>query len=195
MNKTLKSIISIGAVAAMVFVSACSGAKKQREKAMEEKPPSGEVEVKILCSGPEFFSDKNTFRANAIGESMDQETSRKKARINAKGDLAGSINTTIKSVIDNYVNSRELNNVEEISEKFEGLTREVIDQELSGVKTICERITTNEGKYKTYLAIELAAEDLVESINERLSKEQQLKVDYDYQKFKESFDAEMEKMK
>ena len=62
------------------------------------------------------------------------------------------------------------------------------------VRTICERITTLNGKYKTYLAIELSGEDLVESINERLSKEEELKVDYDYQKFKESFDREMSKM-
>lgn len=174
-------------------MSSCRSSKIKQ--AAKEPAPAGEQEIRILCSGPEFFSDKNTFRANAVGESLDQETSRKKARNNAKSDLAGSINTTIKSVIDNYVSSREVNNVEEVSEKFEGLTREVINQELSGVKTICERIVKAGDKYKTYLAIEMSGEDLVESINERLSKEQQLKVDYDYQKFKDTFEKEMGEMK
>ena len=72
---------------------------------------------------------------------MDQSTSKKKAMSNAKADLASAIQTTIKGTIDNYVNSREVNNVEELSERFEGLTREVINQELVGTKTICEKVT------------------------------------------------------
>ncbi|MFK7900552.1 MAG: hypothetical protein AB8B61_07320 [Cyclobacteriaceae bacterium] len=191
MNSNVIKFFPVVALATMATFSSCN-AKKQ---AMKEKAPSGEQEVKVLCSGREFFSDKKNFRANAIGESLDQEVSRKKARNNAKGELAGSVSTTMKAVIDNYVNSREVNNVEEVSEKFEGLTREVIDQELSGIRTICERITTLNGKYKTYLALELGADDLVDAINERLSKEQELKVDYDYEKFKKSFNAEMDKMK
>ncbi len=158
------------------------------------KEPKGEEEIKVYCSGKEFMSDKKFFRANAVGESLDQATAKKKAQANAKQDLAAAINTTIKAVTDNYVNSREFNNKEEVRERFESLSREVINQELAGVRTICERtFKTAEGKYKTYIAIEQGADDLVESINERLSKEEQLKIDYDYEKFKENFDKEMEK--
>jgi len=68
---------------------------------------------------------------------------------NARADLASSINTTIKGTIDNYVNSREFNNQEDVEERFEGLTREVINQELAGVKTICKKMfTTEDGTYK-----------------------------------------------
>ena len=191
MNINTKSIVTMLAVAAGLVVSSCG----KKTTTVSQTPPAGEVEVKILCSGTQYFSDNEKFRANSIGESGDQIISKKKAMNNAMGDLASSINTTIKSVIDNYVNSREVNNVEEFSEKFEGLTRQVVDQEISGVKTICERTTmTPSGKYKTYLAIEMTGEDLLKSINERLSKEEQLKVDYDYQKFKESFEKEMSKM-
>ena len=193
MNINTKSIFTMLAVAAVFVISSCG--KKAIKQAASETPPTGEVEVKILCSGTEFFSDDKTFRANSVGESGDHIISKKKAMNNAMGNLASSINTTIKSVIDNYVSSREVNNVEEFSEKFEGLTRQVVDQEISGIKTICERTTrTPDGKYKTYLAIEMKSEALVESINERLSKEEQLKVDYDYLKFKESFEKEMSKM-
>jgi len=194
MKKNIR-IVTYIAVAAMFSLASCNSSKKAIKTGEKQEIPVGEVEIKIPCSGSEFFSDKKNFRANAVGESLDQMTSKKKARVNAKTELAGAINSTIKSVIDNYVNSREVNNVEEVSEKFEGLSREVVNQELSGVRTICEKLVmTADGKYKTYLAIELAGDDLVESINERLSKEEQLKVDYDYQKFKESFEAEMSKM-
>jgi hypothetical protein len=66
---------------------------------------------------------------------------------------------------------------------------------LSGLKTICEKLMqTQNGTYKTYIAIELSADELVASYNERLSKDERLKIDYDYEKFKETFDKEMEKM-
>lgn len=164
-------------------------------KGKKEAAPDGEVLVNTYCSGPDYFSNNEFFRSNAIGESLDQMTSKKKALNNAKAELAGAINTTIKATIDNYVNSRELNNQEEVEERFEGLTREVVNQQLSGTKTICEKTTkTPDNKYKTYLAIELSGEELITKINDRLSKDDRLKIDYDYEKFKETFDAEMLKM-
>ena len=51
------------------------------------------------------------------------------------------------------------------------------------------------GNYKCYVAIELSAQDLLAAYNERLSKDDKLKIDYDYEKFKETFDKEMENMK
>jgi hypothetical protein len=53
---------------------------------------------------------------------------------------------------------------------------------------------TKEGTYKTYIAIELSADELVSKYNERLSKDEKLKIDYDYEKFKETFNKEMDKM-
>ena len=157
--------------------------------------PKGEVEVNVPCSGPDFFTTNKFFRANSIGESQDQVTSKKKALSNARGELAASIETTVKAVTDNYVNSREMNNKEEVEERFEQLNREIVNQKLSGIKTICEKLVkTDGGNYKTYIAIELSADDLVATYNERMSKDDRLKIDYDYEKFKETFEKEMEKM-
>ncbi len=184
---TLTALLLVGSL------SACKSKKKQAE-AEAALPPGGETEVKVLCSGPEFFTNDKVFRQNALGESMDQMTSKNKALSAARGLLAADINTQVKRVIDNYVNSRELNNKEEVAERFEGLTREVVDQKLAGVKTICEKqVTVNAtGNYKTYIAIELSAQDLLAAYNERLSKDERLRIDYDYEKFKETFDKEME---
>jgi len=161
----------------------------------KEKTPKGETEVIVPCSGPDFFTSNKFFRSNSIGESMDQVTSKKKALANARAELAASIQTTVKAVTDNYTNSREMNNKEEVEERFEQLNREIVDQKLTGLKTICEKLVkTGNGTYKTYIAIELSAEELVASYNERLSKDERLKIDYDYEKFKETFDKEMEKL-
>ncbi|MCD9018552.1 LPP20 family lipoprotein [Parachryseolinea silvisoli] len=164
-------------------------------KSSKDKAPKGETEVVVPCSGPDFFTSNKFFRANSIGQSQDQVTSKKKALANARAELAASIQTTVKAVTDNYTNSREMNNKEEVEERFEQLNREIVDQKLTGLKTICEKLMKSEdGSYKTYIAIELSADDLVASYNEKMSKDDRLKIDYDYEKFKETFEKEMDKM-
>ncbi|MDQ3101454.1 MAG: LPP20 family lipoprotein [Bacteroidota bacterium] len=172
-------------------MSAC----KSKKKTTEVKP-SGETEVTVLCTGPEYFTNDKVFRANALGESMDQQTAKKKAMSNARQDLASAINTQVKAVIDNYVNSREMNNKEEVGERYESLAREVVDQKLTGTKTICEKQMRDDatGNFKTYVAIELSAQDLLAAYNERLSGDERLRIDYDYEKFKETFEQEMNKL-
>ena len=181
----MKNIIFLLPVSLILF--SCGSSKKPI--------PKDEVDVVIPCSGEEYFSNDEYFRGNAIGESLDQMTAKKKALSNAKAQLAADIESIIKIVNDNYVKSAEFNNKEEALERFEGNIREVINKKLSGIKQICERATRSRstGRYKYYIAIELSGEDLVSSYNEVLSKEQSLKIDYNYEKFKKVFDEEMKK--
>ena len=173
------------------LLSACSGSKI----AANQANPESEVEVVIPRSGPDFFTNKKYFRANSIGESLDQVVSKKKALSNARADLAASVKILVESVVDNYVKSSELNNLEQVEERFEGLNREIIKEELVGIKTICEKLTkTTEGKFKTYIAIELSAQKLVDKFHERIMKDDLLMIDYDYEKFKDTFEKEMGKL-
>lgn len=178
--------VSLIVLVAVALMAGCKG---------KEKAPAGEKKVVVPCSGPEYFTTSKFFRANSIGESQDQVTSKKKALTNARNELAQAISTTVKTVTDNYVNSREMNNREEVSERFESLNREIVDQTLSGIVMKCEeQMKTDQGTYKTYVAIELSADELVSKYKERLSTDERLKIDYDYEKFKETFEKEMEKM-
>jgi hypothetical protein len=191
-TKVYKSInlLIASALVLSLGLSSCGSKKKATNVAEQE-----EQLVTFYCDGPEYRTDKKAFRANAIGESQDQMVARKKAMNNAKAALAGQIETVIKGTTDNYVNSREFNNVEEVEERFESLNREVINQQLNDVRTICQKHTrTKSGKYKTYLAIEMSTDALEEALKNRLSKDSRLKVDYDYEKYKETFEKEMEKM-
>lgn len=184
--KNLTKLSFILVAVAAIIIAGCKG---------KEKLPTGEQEVIVPCSGPDYFTNNKYFRANSIGESQDQVTSKKKALTNARNELAQSISTLVKTVTDNYVNSREMNNKEQVEERFESLNREVVDQTITGIRTLCEKLVkTDQSTYKTYVAIELSADELVSKYNERLSKDEMLKIDYDYEKFKETFDKEMEKM-
>lgn len=165
---------------------------KSKEEVGLSPKDQGEVLIEQYCSGSEFFSDKKTFRSSGIGESLDQMTAKKKARSNAQSELAKTISSTMKIVGDNYVNSTEFNNKEEVTETFNEMARTIVNQELSGAIKICEKFTkTSEGKFKAYLALELSADKLAMKYNERLSNDEKIKADYNYQKFKDIFEAEM----
>ncbi len=160
-----------------------------------EEIPAGETRVEVLCSGPEYSTDDEYFRANALGESPNQANSRRMAISNARADLAGQIEVTVKSVIDNYVQDITVGDQQEFAQRYEGLSREVIDQELRGTRVICEELTrTEDGNYKTYVAIELTGDEFLDGMDERISDDERLKLDYDYEKFKETFEEEMQEM-
>lgn len=180
-----------------LFVAAASftavGCKK-KNKTVEAPKPVGEVLINEYCSSSEHFSTPEVFRATATGESMDRETAKKKARSNANAELAKTISATMKIVGDNYVNSTEFNNKEEITETFQEMSRTVVDQELKGAMKICDKITQKpDGTYVSYIAIELSGSKIADAYNSGLSQNEKIKADYNYEKFKETFEKEMAK--
>jgi hypothetical protein len=179
-------------LAASVLIGA-QGCKKNKE--VVEAKPAGEVIINEYCTGDNYMSSKETFRSAATGESMSRETAKKISRSNAEDELARTISSTLKAVTDNYVNSTKFNNKEEVTETFNNLARTVVDQQLRGAITICDKLTQKpNGNYVSYIAIELSGEDVAAAYNERLSKDEKIMAEYNYEKFKETFEAEMEKL-
>lgn len=180
------------ALTALLFAG--TGCKKKKDVA-ETPKPKGETIINEYCTGDQYNSDKSTFRTSATGESMSRETAKKIARSNAEDRLARTISSTVKAVTDNYVNSTKFNNTEEVTETFNNLARTIVDQELRGAKVICEQLTQKEGgNYVSYVAIELSGDDIAQAYNDRLSKDERIKAEYNYEKFKETFEAEMQKL-
>lgn len=185
MKKLITPVIAIALLATTAV--GC----KSKKKAID--PPKGEVEVVLPCS--QYKSDGTFFRAYSFGESQDMNVAKKKALSNAKAELAGMISTTMKVVGDNYVKSSEINNKEEVLERFEENARTLINQRLTGIKPICDRVmqVSATGKYKYYIALELSGEELVQDYYNSLTKSESILIDYNYEKFKKTFDEEMEK--
>lgn len=189
MKKVRTNLLLIAAGALLFTAPGC----KSKKDASDEKP-QGEELVTVYCSGPEYFTNQEYFRANAVGESMDQMTSKRKALSAAREEMATNMETTMSVVTDDHVQSNEFNNKEEVTEVFNSLARTTTQQSLRGVRTICEKQTrTAEGRYKTYIAIELSAEELLSDYNERLSNDDRVRSEYNYERFKETFEKEMEK--
>ena len=190
-TKLFRSIIML-ALMAFVVAPLMQGCKSSKKAAA----PEGETAITMYCSGPEYFSDDEYFRANNSGESTSQSMAKKKAMSNARLDLAAAIETQVKAVIDNYFSSYTSGQDIEDKERYEGLSREVINQELNGIRTICEQFTkTQSGNYKCYVAIELAGDEILNGMKNRISDDEKLKIDFQYEKFKEEFEKEMENFK
>jgi hypothetical protein len=179
----------------LAIVAFMASACNKKKATVETPKPSGEVLINEYCTGDQYQSTKEAFRATATGESMDRETAKKKARSNAQSELAKTISSTMKIVGDNYVNSTEFNNKEEVTETFQEMARTVVDQELRGAIEICEKLTQREnGTFVSYVAIELSGSKIADAYNSGLSQNEKLKADYNYEKFKDTFEKEMEKM-
>jgi len=189
----MKTRITLLAIAAMTMV-AIPSCKKNKDE-VKTPDPKGEVVINEYCAGDQFKSTKEAFRSTATGESMDRETAKKKARSNAMSEMGKTISATMKIVGDNYVNSTEVNNKEEVTESFNEMARTVVDQELRGCIEICEKLTQRpDGIYVSYVALELSGNTIADTYQSGLSKNDKLKADYNYEKFKETFDKEMEKL-
>jgi len=172
---------------AFMIVISCKGPKKlEKETGMEE--------ITLPLSGKEYQSDKEYFRAKASGKSPDISTAKKIALNNAKSEVAGLINTRIKTVTDNYVNQRSLAEAQDFESKFESLTREVVNQQLSDVRIIGEKLFKKDKTYEYWVAIEVSKQAILDGINNNISKNQKLAIDYDKKKFEEIYNQEMQKM-
>jgi flagellar motor switch protein FliM len=115
----IRSALLIGVLA--LSLSSC----KSKKNVTPIEKSTGAVEITVPFSSKEFYSDKDNFRAKSSGNSVDLQTSKKIAMQNAKSEMAGLIQTTIKKVTDQYTQQRQIGNQQEFNNKFEELAREV----------------------------------------------------------------------
>ena len=171
----------------IVATVGCGGPKKiESTKGMEE--------IETPLSGKEFQSNKEFYRAKNSGASPDMATARKIALTNAKAEVAGLISSKIKSVTDNYTNQRSTANAQDFENKFENMTREVVSQQLNDVAIIGEKTFKKGTGYEVWVAVEVSKQAILDGLNNKISKDQKLQIDYDKKKFEEVYNQEMEKM-
>ncbi|MGQ1786413.1 hypothetical protein [Saccharicrinis sp. GN24d3] len=187
----LKQTIGLGALAVCLTFGAYSCKSKEKIATNSEV---GEILEDMPCE-KNGKSDKNYFRAFSMATSSDLSLSKEKALLLAKQRLVTLIQSNTKSVTDRYVNEREVGSAAEFEQKFENLTREVADETISNIVVACEKSSVlPDKKYRSFVAIEVEKEELLNSMNNRISKDAKLQVDYDKKKYEEIFNQEMEKM-
>jgi len=130
----LKSVSTLS-VAVLLLASCASG-------------PLGN-KVKEPFRGNAYESNNRFFRANGKGESSQDNIALGKANSEAKAQLAGQVNTTMKQVTDQYLGQTENERAADVADKFQSLVREVMNTDLADVRKIGQEKYYNK-KTKTY---------------------------------------------
>lgn len=181
----MKKVLFISMFSAfMLIIASCGGSKAVQ----------GDVRIEVPCSGPEYRTNNEYFRASAVGLSSDMNIARQKAMTEARTVLAQAIEVKVSAVTDNYSSSYQMGEDEEARSRFQQLSRQAVQQQLSGIRVLCEEtMKSPEGKYKVYVAIELSGEDIMKAAANRISEDEKLRTDFEYEKFKKVFEEEMSK--
>lgn len=112
-------------------------------------------EVKEPFSGSKYESNNRWFRAVGKGVSMKDNIAESKADMDAKTELAGQVGVTVKQVADNYESETGFADKAEITEKFENLSRLVMNTQLADLRKIDEKKFYNGEQYTVYIAYEI----------------------------------------
>jgi hypothetical protein len=113
--------------------------------------------VKEPFRGSAYESNNRFFRASGKGVSSADNIAKGKADIEAKTQLAGQVNTTMKQVADQYLGQTENERAADVADKFQSLAREVMNTDMADLRKIGEEKYFNkkENKYTVFIAYEI----------------------------------------
>lgn len=189
--KTLARNLLIAVVVPSALFFSCKSNKPDTIKATNEV---GKVLEGIPCE-KESVSNNKFFRAGAIATSTDLNLSKEKALLLAKQRVATLIQSRIKSVTERYVNESEIQNQSDFEQKFENLTREVIDLQMGDITMNCSKTSVLEDKrYRTFLSVEISKKDFYDRVVDQTLNNKKVQIDYDKMKFEKIYNEEMERL-
>ena len=186
----MKKIYLIFTVITILMFVSCSNSRK-----ITKKTASGETREEFIIPCADFSKNtKELFRATASATSPDHQFAKDKANGLARNALAQKIETNVNSLFDNYANQYDVDSKNDFKEVTKAITRQVTDQKLTGINITCEKnFTLSSGKYEVWVGIEMPIENISKSIYDKVSQEKKIRLDYDYDKFKEELQKEIEK--
>lgn len=140
----MKSIVKVLVVVAALGAAACASGvlgKKVREP----------------FQGNAYESNNRWWRGTGKGASSQDNIARSKADLDAKAQLAGQVNTTMKQVADQYLGQTENANAADVADKFQSLVRQTMNTNLADLRKMGEEKFYNEEKkeYTVFIAYEI----------------------------------------
>src|SRR5690606_41610189 len=81
--------------------------------------------------GNAYESNNRFFRGTGKGVSSQDNIARGKADIDAKAQLAGQVNTTMKQVADQYLGQTQNQDAADVADKFQSLVRQIMNTEIA----------------------------------------------------------------
>lgn len=113
--------------------------------------------VKEPFRGNAYESNNRFFRGTGKGESSQDNIARSKADLDAKAQLAGQVNTTMKQVADQYLGQTENERAADVADKFQSLVRQTMNTSIADLRKIGEQkyFDKKSNKYTVFMAYEI----------------------------------------
>ena len=181
----MKKITSLLGAALMVLVMASCGSEKQ-------------VASNFPCPDCKATTDVFRYLGQHIASSDRQmQQARSMAANNARAELATMVNATVKRVVDNYTSEYINGNDSEFKSRLQDISRTVVSQLLTGTPVTCEGVmpsTSTPGATICFACVELTGKSVLDGIASKVSNDEKLRTDFEYEKFKQVLDDEMSKL-
>lgn len=114
---------------------------------------------------------------------------------NARQELATMMQATVERVIDDYASTYIDGDAQDFKESVKELSRTIVNQTVKGAVPAVPGWSEKQEKGTMYfVCLEISADNLVEEIKEKVSNDAKLRTDFEYEKFKQVFDKEMQKL-
>jgi hypothetical protein len=138
-------------------------------------------------------SDKKFFRSSATIKHPDLGESEYEAVQFAKAQMAENISQQIKAVTDRYKKTRTINNVVQFDKSVEGIIRYVSDVNLGEVSVICSEVVRlkAENLYQRFVGVEMSKEEVLNVIENTISKDDALYQDYKREEMRKILASEL----
>ncbi len=151
--------------------------------------------VKEPFTGSSYQSNGRFWRGVGKGVSSKDNIAEGKADIEAKAELAGQVNTNMKQVADQYLAETGNGNAEDIADKFQSLTRQVMNTSISDLRKIGEKkyFDDKTRDYTVFIAYEIKKNAMLRWLKKEAKTDQ--KIDERQRKvIEEIIDQELEKI-
>jgi hypothetical protein len=159
----MKYISKILLVSTVIVAAACSSGvlgKKVREP----------------FQGNAYESNNRFWRGTGKGASSQDNIARSKADIDAKAQLAGQVNTTMKQVADQYLGQTENAEAADVADKFQSLVRQTMNTNISDLRKMGEEKFYNEEKkeYTVFIAYEIKKNAMLRFMKKQAKVEEKI---------------------
>jgi len=113
--------------------------------------------VKEPFQGNAYESNARFWRGTGKGTSSQDNIARAKADLDAKAQLAGQVNTTMKQVADQYLGQTENGKAADVADKFQSLVRQLMNTDIADLRKMGEKKFYNEKEkeYTVFIAYEI----------------------------------------
>lgn len=164
-------------VLAVAVIAACGGGSK----------PVAQKGKKKVAAGPEWFmaeaDGENFLYSYATSKSVNQETARQKAYVNASADMARKLSVKVEALQKMFNEEVRSGSQVNYDEAFTNASKTIASEKLTGLAQHKVEFYQDEstGEYECYIALKLPVGDARARLENTLSKNQEMWV-----KFKES---------